>query len=105
MRLHTELAHRYKDKGVRFVGVDVHERDTKLVMPFVEKMGANMDYGVALDSVPEKGEPKEGVMARTWMKAAEEHGRGVRAAEGSPGGTSLVAFSIARVRPIGNQRL
>ncbi|HZW30261.1 MAG TPA: redoxin domain-containing protein [Isosphaeraceae bacterium] len=70
----TELAHRFKDKGVRFVGVDIWERDTKLVKPFVEEMGAKMDYSVALDTVPEKADPNEGIMAKTWMKAAEENG-------------------------------
>jgi thiol-disulfide isomerase/thioredoxin len=70
----TELAHKYKDKGVRFVGVDVWERDTSRVKPFLEEMGDKMDYSVALDSVPEKGDANDGVMATTWMKAAEEHG-------------------------------
>jgi len=70
----TELAHQYKDKGVRFVGVDVWENDTKLVKPFVDKMGDTMDYGVALDNVPENGDPNDGAMAKTWMKAAEENG-------------------------------
>ena len=70
----TELAHRYKDKGVRFVGVDVWERDTKLVKPFVDEMGDKMDYSVALDAVPEKGDPNDGAMARAWMRAAEENG-------------------------------
>jgi thiol-disulfide isomerase/thioredoxin len=70
----TELAHKYKDKGVRFVGVDVWERDTSLVEPFLKEMGDKMDYSVALDSVPEKGDANDGAMARTWMKAAEENG-------------------------------
>ncbi len=70
----TELAHRYKDKGVRFVGVDVWERDTKLVKPFLEEMGDKMDYSVALDDVPSTGDPNDGAMAKTWMKAAEENG-------------------------------
>jgi thiol-disulfide isomerase/thioredoxin len=70
----TELAHKYKDKGVRFIGVDVWERDTKLVKPFVEEMGDKMDYSVALDTVPDGGNPNDGAMARTWMAAAEEHG-------------------------------
>jgi thiol-disulfide isomerase/thioredoxin len=70
----TELAHRYKDKGVRFVGVDVWERDTKLVKPFVDEMGDKMDYSVALDAVPERGDPYDGAMAKAWMKAAEENG-------------------------------
>jgi hypothetical protein len=33
-----------------------------------------MDYNVALDNVPAQGGPGDGVMARTWMKAAEENG-------------------------------
>ena len=70
----TELAHQYKDKGVRFIGVDVWEQDTTLVKPFVDEMGDKMDYSVALDTVPEKGDPNDGAMARTWMKAAEENG-------------------------------
>jgi len=70
----TELAHHYKDKGVRFVGVDVWERDTKLVAPFVAEMGEKMDYSVALDDVPKDGDANDGAMARTWMKAAVEDG-------------------------------
>ena len=71
----TELAHKYKDKGVRFIGVDVWEGDTKRVKPFVDEMGEKMDYSVALDTVPSGGDPNSGAMARTWMAAAEENGR------------------------------
>jgi thiol-disulfide isomerase/thioredoxin len=70
----TELAHKYKDQGVRVIGVDVWEQDTSLVQPFLEEMGDKMDYSVALDSVPKDGKPDDGVMATTWMAAAEEHG-------------------------------
>ena len=70
----TELAHRYKDKHVRFVGVDIWERDTKRVKPFVDEMGDKMDYSIALDNVPGGGDPNDGAMAKSWMKAAEEHG-------------------------------
>jgi thiol-disulfide isomerase/thioredoxin len=70
----TELAHRYKAKGVRFVGVDVWEQDTRLVKPFVEEMGGKMDYSVALDAVPEGGKPTDGAMAKSWMEVAEENG-------------------------------
>ena len=70
----TELAHKYKDQGVRFIGVDVWERDTKLVAPFLAEMGDKMDYSVALDDIPKGGEVSDGAMARTWMKAAEEDG-------------------------------
>jgi thiol-disulfide isomerase/thioredoxin len=70
----TELAHKYKDKGVRFIGVDVWERDTKLVAPFLAEMGDKMDYSVALDDVPKDGVPNDGAMAKGWMQAAEENG-------------------------------
>ena len=70
----TELAHKYKDKGVRFIGVDVWERDTKLVTPFLKEMGDRMDYSVALDDVPAGGEANDGGMAKGWMKAAAEDG-------------------------------
>ena len=70
----TELAHRFKDKNVQFVGVDVWESDTKLVKPFVDEMGDKMDYSVALDVIPEGGDRNDGLMATNWMKAAEENG-------------------------------
>ena len=70
----TELAHKYQDQGVRFIGVDVWERDTKLVAPFLAEMGDKMDYSVALDDVPKGGDPDDGAMAKGWMKAAEENG-------------------------------
>ncbi len=70
----TELAHRYKYKGVRFIGVDVWEQDTMLVKPFVDTLGDTLDYSVALDAVPERAGPYDGAMAKLWMKAAEENG-------------------------------
>src|SRR6186713_816745 len=70
----TELAHKYKDQGVHFVGVDVWEQDTSRVQPFLDELGDKMDYSVALDSVPQDGKADDGVMATTWMAAAEEHG-------------------------------
>ena len=70
----TEQAHKYKEKGVQFIGVDIWENDTSLVKPFVAEMGDKMDYNVALDDVPTGGKPMEGAMAKTWMSAAEEHG-------------------------------
>jgi thiol-disulfide isomerase/thioredoxin len=70
----TELAHQYKDQGVRVIGVDVWERDTSRVQPFLDEMGDQMDYSVALDSVPPGAEADDGVMAKTWMAAAAEYG-------------------------------
>ncbi len=70
----TELSHKYKEKGVRFIGVDVWENELEKVKPFVEEMGAKMDYNVALDSVPEGASPGDGAMAKNWMMAASENG-------------------------------
>lgn len=70
----TKLAHEYKDKGVRFIGVDVWERDISKVEPFLKEMGDKMDYSVALDKVPASGNPSEGAMAQNWLAAAEENG-------------------------------
>lgn len=70
----TELAHKYKDQGVRIIGVDVWEQDTSRVQPFLVEMGDQMDYSVALDSIPQGGTGDDGVMAKTWMGAAAEDG-------------------------------
>src|SRR5262245_56745415 len=70
----TELAHKYKDQGVRVVGVDVWEQDTSKVQPFLAEMGDQMDYSVALDSVPLGEKADDGVMAQTWLAAAAEFG-------------------------------
>ena len=70
----TDLAHRYRDKKVRIVGVDVWEQDTGFVEPFVAALGAKMECAVALDRIPEGSDPKAGAMARGWLAAAvEEH--------------------------------
>src|SRR6516165_10389470 len=45
----TDLAEKYKEKGVSFIGVSVWERDQILVEPFVKDMGAKMEYNVAMD--------------------------------------------------------
>lgn len=62
----TELAHQFKDK-VTFIGVDVMEKDTNTVVKFVDGQGEKMDYHVAIDRA-------EGVMANTWLKAADQNG-------------------------------
>src|SRR4051812_48201322 len=70
----TELAHKYRGHGVRFVGVDVWEQDTSKVQPFLTQMGDQMDYSVALDSVAPGDKADDGVMAKTWLAAAAEYG-------------------------------
>ncbi len=44
----TELAHKFADRGVVFVGVS--DEDAAKVRPFVDNMGAKMDYTVAVDN-------------------------------------------------------
>ena len=44
----TELQHKYKDKNLVIVGVS--DEETKVVTPFVEQKGAEMDYVVAVDT-------------------------------------------------------
>lgn len=60
----TELQRKYKDRGVVIVGVTME--DPGEVKPFVEDMGAKMDYTVAVD-----GEQKA---ANAYMMAAGVQG-------------------------------
>lgn len=69
----TELARQYRSKGVTLIGVDVWEPEVKNVKPFVDEMGARMDYNVAVDAVPPGADPHDGAMARSWLQAAEEY--------------------------------
>jgi thiol-disulfide isomerase/thioredoxin len=62
---------KFKDKGVVVIGQDSWEQDESLVAPFVKKMGDQMTYRVALD---DKSQDKDGAMATTWMKAADQNG-------------------------------
>ena len=62
---------KFKDKGVVVIGQDVWEQDDSAVAPFVKKMGDQMTYRVALD---DKSQDKDGAMATTWMKAANQDG-------------------------------
>jgi thiol-disulfide isomerase/thioredoxin len=43
----TQLQKKFKDKGVIFVGISTEDEAT--VRPFVDKLGTNMDYVVAVD--------------------------------------------------------
>jgi thiol-disulfide isomerase/thioredoxin len=70
----SELQKKFKD--VSFIGVSVFERDVEQakVVPFVEKMGAKMEYRVAMDDVPEGKKNNEGSMAKNWMIASGSQG-------------------------------
>ncbi len=67
----NEWWQKFKDKGVVVIGQDCWEQDDSLVAPFVKKMGDQMTYRVALD---DKSRDKDGAMATTWMKAADQNG-------------------------------
>ncbi len=70
----TELQHKYKDKGVKFLGVSIWEGEPAKVEPFVAKMGDQMDYTVAMDDLSDKKEGSKGKMADAWMTASESDG-------------------------------
>ncbi len=67
----NEIWQKFKDKDLVVIGQDAWEQDESKVKPFVETMGDKMTYRVALD---DKSDLKEGVMATTWMKAANQNG-------------------------------
>jgi thiol-disulfide isomerase/thioredoxin len=67
----NELAKKYKDQGVTFIGVDIWDEDSA-VPAFVKRMGAKMTYRVALD---DKSDDKEGFISDNWWKRhTEAHG-------------------------------
>jgi len=55
----TELQHKYKDKNLVVVGISTEK--VNVVKPFVEKMGGEMDYAVAVD--------RTGAADRGYMRA------------------------------------
>ena len=67
----NELWQKFKDRGLIAIGQDVWEQNEDGVAPFVKKMGGQMTYRVALD---DKSRETNGIMAVTWMKAAEQNG-------------------------------
>lgn len=69
----TELQAKHKDIVV--IGVDVLESADDAVKAFVKKMGAKMEYRVAIDAVdPKSDDEGTGVMARTWLQASYQEG-------------------------------
>src|SRR5687767_15792726 len=54
----TEIQNRFKDKNVTIIGVT--DEKEGVVKPFVDKLGANMDYRVAID---------QGATGAGYMKA------------------------------------
>lgn len=60
----TDVQKKYKDKGVTIIGISTEE--PKTVKPFVQKMGEEMDYAVAVDV--------EGFMQKNYMDAFNKQG-------------------------------
>jgi serine/threonine-protein kinase len=68
----TELQKKHPD--VAFIGVSVWEHDQNAVKPFIDTMGDQMAYRVAVDAIPENADASDGIMATNWMKAAGQGG-------------------------------
>src|SRR5262249_10637651 len=68
----TELQKKHPD--VAFIGVSIWEHDQNAVKPFIDTMGDQMAYRVAVDSIPENAGAGDGLMATNWMKAAGQGG-------------------------------
>ena len=50
------------------------EEDQTVVPEFVEELGKKMNYRVAIDLVPEDGDPTDGKVVTNWMKPSEQEG-------------------------------
>lgn len=55
---------------VTFVGVNIWEDEVSEAEELFKKMEAQLDYRIAVDEVLD-GNPDNGAMSRTWLKAAE----------------------------------
>jgi thiol-disulfide isomerase/thioredoxin len=96
----TELQKKFKD--VIFIGVSTLERDPKGVKPFVEKMGEEMAYRVALDLVPEGGKPDEGKMAKGWLDAADQEGIPTAFIVNGAGQIAWIGHPMEMEKPLGD---
>jgi thiol-disulfide isomerase/thioredoxin len=95
----SDLAEKYKDK-VTFAGVSVWEQDVADVEPFLKEMGEKMAYNVAIDDVPEGKKGDEGVMATTWLAAAEESGIPVAFVVGKDGNIAWIGHPMEMDEPL-----
>ncbi len=68
----TDLQKKHKD--VTIIGVAIMEEDQTVVPEFVEELGKKMNYRVAIDLVPEDGDPTDGKVVTNWMKPSEQEG-------------------------------
>ena len=68
----TDLQKKHKD--VTIIGVAIMQEDQSVVPDFVEKMGNEMNYRVAIDLVPADGDPRDGKVVANWMIPSEQEG-------------------------------
>ena len=75
----SELQKEYKEKGVTVVGVNIWD-DPVNVDPFMKDRGEQtkgdelMQYTVAVEKKDDPADVRNGVMAKTWMRAANRNG-------------------------------
>lgn len=62
----TELQKTRRDRGLTIIGISTDQGGPKVVRPFVDKMGGQMDYTVACDLL--------GTTYKAWMAAAGQQG-------------------------------
>ena len=67
----SELQKQYPE--VTFIGVNVWDGDESHVEELLQKIGDKVTYRIARDEIPD-GDADNGVMATTWLKAAEVNG-------------------------------
>ncbi len=64
----SELQKQFPD--VTFIGVNIWEDEVSEAEEIVKKMDSQLEYRIAVDEVSD-GNPENGAMSRTWLKAAE----------------------------------
>ena len=75
----SEIQEEYADKGVKIIGVNIWD-DPKNVQPFMEDRGSKpsgdelMSYTVAIEKKDNPKDVRNGVMTKTWMRAAGRNG-------------------------------
>jgi thiol-disulfide isomerase/thioredoxin len=86
-----------KHPEVVFIGVDIWERDEKLVEPFIKQMGDKMTYPVVLDN---KEKLQRGAMAVNWMQAAGQNGIPCSFIVGKDGNISWIGHPATMDKPL-----
>ncbi len=96
----SKLQEEYKTRGVTFMGVSVWEDSQEGVAPFVEEMGDEMNYRVAMDKIAEGQDANSGPMARNWMQAAGEDGIPAAFIVGKDGKIAWIGHPMSMDEPL-----